>query len=502
MSREFILTSLVRLYRFLLSHYPADFREEFGEEMVAVFEEHLEAANGRFALFSLLLHEIGGLLSENVRQWFYTLQARSLLLAYADGGAKTLNNRRQPWRSVLLLAALILLVGLGLNFVTSFTFERPPRVHEIALGDLDGDGDLDAYLNIGSGGGEPYIRPDYILFNDGTGRFNVSQQFAGSWPDRGVTTGDLTSNGLTDILLDIDGGSLVFYINQGENNFQLPRSSSAGGFLSGTAPEPRGVMRMKPELADLNSDGHLDVFAAGCCGRERALRPEGGEHLLPYSLVWLNDGSGNLNSNRQIIGEMGSNAVALGDLDGDGHLDAFLANGRTLTASGQYLINTPNTVWFNNGAGQFQDSGQRLGDTESMAVALGDVNGDGFLDAVVGNRGSDEVWLNDGAGNFSDSGQRLGGDVTEAVYLSDLNGDGYPDLVVDGEKSVWVWMNDGEGQFSREQHINYGLYEAVALGDVTGDGLVDIFVAGVKTYKVWQGDGLGRFIVYDRSSYR
>ena len=56
------------------------------------------------------------------------------------------------------------------------------------------------------------------------------------------------------------------------------------------------------------------------------------------------------------------NAVAAGDLDGDGDLDAFLAR-----SDGR-----PDEVWINDGGGSFIDSGQRLGDS----LALGDLDSD------------------------------------------------------------------------------------------------------------------------------
>ena len=70
----------------------------------------------------------------------------------------------------------------------------------------------------------------------------------------------------------------------------------------------------------------------------------------------------------------------------------------------------PNRVWINDGLGNFTDSSQALGNSYSYSVALGDLDGDGDLDAWVanGSNQANRVWINDGLGNFADSGQALG----------------------------------------------------------------------------------------------
>ena len=90
------------------------------------------------------------------------------------------------------------------------------------------------------------------------------------------------------------------------------------------------------------------------------------------------------------------------------------ATTRTLNWSGQGPV-TP-TVWqfraaVTGGSGVFTDSGQRLGNAFSQDVVLGDVDGDGDLDAIVANPGSAQasrVWRNDGSGIFAGDSGGLG----------------------------------------------------------------------------------------------
>jgi hypothetical protein len=162
--------------------------------------------------------------------------------------------------------------------------------------------------------------------------------------------------------------------------------------------------------------------------------------------------------------------IALGDLDGDGDVDAFVADGG--------IPNGADQVWLNDGAGNLTDSGQRLGSSTSLDVALGDLDGDGDLDAFVGNEAmADEVWLNRGDGFFVDTGQRLGLSDSEVVALGDLDGDRDLDAYVASHPHM-VWLNDGAGSFvegGRRIGASGGL--GAALGDLDGDGDLDAFVA-------------------------
>ena len=234
----------------------------------------------------------------------------------------------------------------------------------VALGDVNGDGDLDAFVAL-------YDQPTKVWLNDGNGNFSDSGQSLGGTNSEGLALGDLDGDG------DLDAFSVNrVWLNDGYGGF----SDSGQNVSSG-----RDVA-----LGDLDGDGDLDAFNI-------------------YK-VWLNDGNGNLTDSGQSLGDSRGLGVALGDVDGDGDLDAFVAN-----------YNRPNRVWLNDGNGNFSDSGQNLANQASQEVALGDVDGDGDLDAFVVNNGQpNKVWLNDGNGNFSDSGQNLGGSTSNGIGLGDL----------------------------------------------------------------------------------
>ena len=190
-------------------------------------------------------------------------------------------------------------------------------------------------------------------------------------------------------------------------------------------------------------------------------------------------------SNGQELGEASSLSVAVGDLDGDGDLDAVVGN-----------IGL-NRVWRNDGHGRFQRTRGNLGGEWTYGIGLHDLDRDGDLDVYAANYGSaDTVWLNTGDGRFIKSAQNLVAARSMAVALGDLDGDGDADALVgtNGEGGR-ILLNTGNGIFEeRTGSLGDAPTYGVALGDLDGDGDLDAICAnnGVES-ESWINDGEGRF---------
>jgi len=395
------------------------------------------------------------------------------------------------WRSriftVVLIASALACYGLA-----DISFAQHKISNAAALGDLDGDGDPDALL---ANGANEYMHPDTLWINQSgaqggaAGKFIDSGLRLAAQDSHSVTLGDLDADGDLDALIGATG-SLLVYLNSGGAQGGTPgrlQYHSQGG-----TEDVAGLWYAS--LGDLDGDGDLDAYIAICCGG--VAYGDADPWWMPAAdLVWLNDGSGNFEDSGQRLGAQGTMAAALGDLDGDGDLDAYAANDfATIDAQGNDRQNQPDQVWLNDGAAGFSDSGQRLGEWASRAVALGDLDADGDLDAFVGGREFAVVWLNDGTGRFTHIGQQLGELEARAVFLGDLDRDGDLDGLVTSRDQTQVWLNDGLGSFLLSgQKVVLPRDYAPALGDLDGDGDLDLFAGYLEeNYSVWWNDGFGR----------
>ena len=401
---------------------------------------------------------------------------------------------------LLVAAAVALVLGVVLFVVLSyFTFNPVPTTYAIALGDLNGDGRLDAFYANGQNEGP---QPNTVLLNQGSGRLLDSGQRLGKEESRRASLADLDGDGDLDAWV-ANIGYNTLYFNDGAGRYTRSQSifQSIGSALWSIA------------LGDLDGDGDLDALGGGCCG---AISFGDGPSQLhsPYNMLWLNQGgaqgshAGDFPQSGRPMESLGAQGAALGDLNGDGLLDAFFANNSIMNQDADQEIAQPNTVWWNDGQANFSDSGQRLGLARSTDVALGDLDGDGDLDAFVTNEGPSEVWLNAGGkqagqpGTFIHSGQLLGSGLQRQVFLARLDEDADLDAAIVVQDTGFipgyhleVWLNDGQAGFTdsglRCYHV---LAQAFALGDLNGDSRVDILAGWFPNGNaIWWNQGGGKF---------
>jgi hypothetical protein len=258
-------------------------------------------------------------------------------------------------------------------------------------------------------------------------------------------------------------------------------------------PVNLGYNPVNGHIADLNGDGAPDIVV--------------GINGSP-PVVYLNNGTSNPFQNVPGIfvspppgptgPDLGWGAVTLADVNADGHPD--------LAAAG---FNSPNLIYLNNGtANPFSGvTGFPVGSQDvAMVVAIGDVNGDGFVDMAVANSNHvpSRLYLTNGApltsGNYSTI--QIGSDLGygQAAVIADVNGDGKPDLILTyivaevsttDPSGIAIYLNNGTsnpfGNVTPLRLLVGQSVEAVAVADLNGDGKSDL-VAVVSDSTLTQND--------------
>jgi hypothetical protein len=324
----------------------------------------------------------------------------------------------------------------------------------------------------------------------------------GNGPDS-VAIADLKGNGKLDLVVANGATSTVgVLVGNGDGTFEAPATYGSGG------SEPLAVA-----IGDVNGDGIPDLIVTNAF-------PTGSQGGDSEVSVMLGNGDGTFGSPVSYdSGGYYPHSVAVGDLNGDGHLDIVVVNTFPSFYSNS---NGVVAVLMGNGDGTFQAPVlYESGGFSAVSIALGDVNGDGIPDLVVANQGTCETCANSsvgillgaGDGSFYPAITYISGPAESfSVVIGDLNGDGYPDLAVStecaetgtcGGGGVNVLMGNGNGTFQAPVTYDSGGAGPLALvaADVNGDGFLDLVVAecginscsGFGDVGVLLGNGDGTF---------
>jgi hypothetical protein len=396
-----------------------------------------------------------------------------------------------------------------------------PALSSLALGDLNGDGRLDVVAVGTAGPTGSVVGAVSVMMGVGDGSFLSRVDYPCGDNPTEVALADVDGDGNLDVVVANSGRNTASVLRgHGDGTFAASLEFPAGADPSATF--------LRPAVEDLDGDGKLDVVVMPAWFAPKVLLGKGGGQLsAPLDLglaavgaaigVTLGDvtgdgkldfavggrdtfvvyaGRGDLTFAGGVISAVGAKVsrFGVGDLDGDGVPDLALALDRTGSDGSLAVLH-------GNGNGGFGPGIWHPTNTSPTSAALGDLDGDGRLDLVTVGSDSVDISLGSGDGVFAAAVEYSTGNMPVAVALGDCDGDGRQDVVTVNQNAGTVSVLRGIGAGKLAAKADWATVDdpaGLVLGDLNGDGRLDIVtfnspVVSLGTVGVLLGIGDGRF---------
>jgi FG-GAP-like repeat len=367
------------------------------------------------------------------------------------------------WRrgaAMVVAAALTLLAGVTIAWSARMAGAPAPAAlnfaasaipfagaNGIAVGDFNGDGNLDLAVTQYAGGKGHQVA---VLLGKGDGSFQPPVFYGTGNGPYSVITADFNGDGKPDLAVSVAyENSIALLLGKGDGTFE---------------PAKMAVVATYPhELAagDFNHDGKLDLVINGSSDG--------------FVSVLIGNGDGTF-KHQMAYEQFSGTSPVVADFDRDGKLDVAVL--------GRERIG----VMLGKGDGTFLDPVKYFVGHLPVAQVGADFNGDGKTDlAVVSTNvqasagGSLSILFGNGGGGFGPPTDYRCGSQPRSIATADVNGDGKLDLVVADAASnaVSIFLGKGDGTFPDRVDVPPGGREPIfaAVGDFNHDGRADLAVA-------------------------